>query len=776
MDARKLPIRIFEKRQLDERLTEGGGGNKPNWVMSGADLIEHCESLTPTLDSVDELIENRIERGVFLPAVVNIQLDDKAIAKTHRGEVGKLFDVNNKKSTIGFSDSSTLLLKIDKKEDLAEIRKNFEKTEKNAHGLSAIDEISVFSPFIEIEDKKMLKVKLMDYQDYEYNRIVNELFENLCSEHQIEFKKKNYGSGITVYRIDNLNDESIDTITSFDGVFSVEDMPQYELSSDAVEGDSPEVEIKSPIDGADYPVVGVLDSGVSKIGHIEPWLTDEKHTNYIEEDIDPAHGTMVASILLYGDELEGQDFIGHKGCKIFDATIAPKQAVLRYTPEDELIENIAEAISNNPDIKIWQLSVGTSKEADWKQFSDFGAALDELQERHGVLICKSAGNCNNFKQHRPKSRISKSADSVRSLVVGSIAHRKEENDISEVDESSPFSRIGLAPADIIKPDLVHYGGNAGLNNSGIAEFTGVKSFNKDGGIVDTVGTSFSTPRISSLVAGLHHEIDESFDSLLLKALTIHSAKYPEVLQELSPEDKAKQVGFGKPTKIEEIIYNNPDEITLILQDSLEQGKFIEILDFPFPDLVDDEGYFYGEIIVTLVSSPILEQSQGVEYCQSNIDVFFGTYDEKVERNMESKTVRNPVGKDTDSSVNLLKSSLYSKKMMKAPGPFSSERMLLNFSKKYQPVKKWAINLEEVNPSPKENFLKAPKKWFLKLEGLYRHFAESKYDDLSQDFCLIITIRDNKGNNEVYNKVTQQLEQFNFVQKEIRLREEIRIRT
>ena len=48
-------------------------------------------------------------------------------------------------------------------------------------------------------------------------------------------------------------------------------------------------------------------------------------------------------------------------------------------------------------------------------------------------------------------------------------------------------------------------------------------------------------------------------------------------------------------------------------------------------MIDEEGYFYGEITLTLVTSPILDPNQGSEYCQSNIDVMFGSYDEKKDR-------------------------------------------------------------------------------------------------------------------------------------------------
>jgi hypothetical protein len=395
-------------------------------------------------------------------------------------------------------------------------------------------------------------------------------------------------------------------------------------------------------------------------------------------------------------------------------------------------------------VKIWNLSLGTSREADLYEFSDFANALDDIQEQNNVLICKSAGNCSNFKVNAPVSRIAKSADTVRGLVVGSLTNDKNDTDFADKLNPSPFSRIGRGPAHLIKPDLVHIGGNVGLDAANAIVMNTVKSFSIDGSLSGNVGTSFSTPRISAIASGLDSMLNESFNPTLLKALVIHSAKYPEEMK-MSIADKIKYAGFGLPSNIKDILYNEPNEITLILQDTLEKGHFIDILDFPFPQsMVDADGYFYGEMTVTLVTSPILEASQGAEYCQSNIDVKVGTYDDKVERDMTNPLIKNPIG--ADGRQNILAMTNYSKKASTdLDTPFATERMLVTYGDKFQPIKKWSVNFDEFTESNKEKFLKVPKNWYLKVEGLYRHFIEEKCDledrTPSQDFCLVVTIID-----------------------------------
>ena len=105
--------------------------------------------------------------------------------------------------------------------------------------------------------------------------------------------------------------------------------------------------------------------------------------------------------------------------------------------------------------------------------------------------------------------------------------------------------------------------------------------------------------------------------------------------------------------------------------------------------------------------------------------------------------------------------------------------MLNYGKKYQPVKKWRVNLNELTPANKEKYLKSPKRWGLRLTGVYRDFAETRAGlertSLYQDFCLMITIKDPNNHHMVYNEVSQLLENRNFIHSDIQLRETIQER-
>ncbi|NOQ24126.1 MAG: S8 family serine peptidase [Bacteroidales bacterium] len=777
MNKKNLPVKLFEKRkEIDERRIEGGGDKKlPKWVLSEPELKLKSEEFTSVIHNKINDFANRSKIREFIPVTLTLELNQNARAKSHRSEIKKIFNVNYKYNLIGFSGENNIVVKIDNINDAKTIEKNINEIDKFKIGLSAIDHLDDFKPEVLLANRTSgtIKVSLLNYQEFELNNSIKLTFEYYLKENNIKYRKAYYSPELIIYKIIDINESTIDSLKEFEAIESISFMPQYEVNTDFVDQES-DIAVKEPVDGVNYPTVGILDSGVAKNKYTEPWLIEKKFSAYPEDRIDKRHGTFVTGVILYGDELEERNLTGLEGCKIFDATVMPdtkKETIM----EDELIENIREAIKENSEIKIWNMSLGTREEADEHEFSHFAQALDNIQEVNNVLICKSAGNCTNFVNGQPKSRISKSADSIHSLVVGSIAHKKSENDQAEVNFPSPFTRIGRGPAHIIKPELVSYGGNAHYDGRKIVR-NGVKSISPSGQAVSDVGTSFSTPRVTALLAALNLNITEEFNPLLLKALAIHSATYPEELK-LQISDKLKLVGFGLPTPVNNILYNDDHEITLILQDTLIKGEFMQILEFPFPEsLIDNNGYFYGVINITLVGLPVL-RNQGGEYCQSNLDVKFGTYDEIKERDTSIPMILNEIG--PDGAINVLRNSNYSKRFAKdTESTYSNERVLINYGNKYHPIKKYSINLEEMTTSKKEDALKTPKNWYLQVKGLYRDFVEeiAKQDgeELHQEYVLILTIKDPKKEKLVYNEVSQLLNNRNFNHNDINLRSDVRI--
>jgi hypothetical protein len=778
MEPKNLPIKLFSKRGTqDERRTEGGGGNElPRWVLPPALLEAKSEVFREILNTTALTLIDRQPDRKFIPAVLEVTVREEAMAKSHRNEVAKLFNRKEEYNLIGLSDDLDLMVKVDSTEQVRFIDQNLQRPISFPVALSAIDAIRPFQPRVDLPDDKAtpLKIKLINFPDRRVNERIEQAFEGTLRANDTSFRKTAYAFGLTVYKVEQVRPDALDLIQEFEALYSIDPMPSYQITLDEL-APSASLPVKSPVSSKEYLTVGVLDSGIAPIPHLKPWLDERRYTAYDDSEVDRSHGTFVAGVLLYGDELEGQDWVGGGEFKLLDATVFPKRGV--RIDEDELLENIQNAIRAYPDVKLWNLSGGGTTECGNRDFSDFGKALDDLQKQYGIVICKSAGNCYNFASSLPKRRIPISADSVLSLVVGSVAHARQVSDMVSEGYPSPFSRVGFGPNKLVKPELAHYGGNAGVKKTGEMTFTGVNSFSVTGGVVQQVGTSFSTPRVSALLAGLHHRVEGDFDPLLLKALAIHSAKYHPGLS-LSPAERLKEMGFGLPSSVADIIYNTPYESTLILQDNILRGGYIEMLDFPFPDLlVNEAGQYYGEITLTLVVDPRLESSQGAEYCQSDIAVSFGTYEQVKRRDTTKRTIFNPIGRLNPNNV--LLPNIYAARFQRyIDHPFTAERQLRDDLGKFHPVKKYAVNLQEMTEANLVRSLTAPKKWYLELKGLFSQAAESAAaqtgEVLSQDFCLIITIRDPLKRHDVYSAVTRNLTINNFQHTNIQLRNEVNI--
>ena len=760
MAVEKLPIKFFTPREVDKLRVEAGGSSQiPNWVLAGEKLKQRADILHQSFKQFGNAVKRRALRNSAVPFVFIAKMYEDATAKSRRAEISSLFQMNTQNNVIGLTASDELVVKIDSTSHMDKISSRLVDFENNRYAISCLETFQEFQPKIEsFDEESSYKVKLIDFQDLGLNNAMQRLFEQTLHSKGIHYKKSDYTSQLPVYKVHVTPDTFLDTLRgndAYDMLFSIEPMPKFVVSLDSIQ-DKSSISVMKPIDGMRYETLGILDGGISSIPQLSPWINEERWTVYPESDIDPKHGTFVAGVALYGDICEGENWVGHAGIKLFDATIVPKESNI---DEDELIANIREAIQFKKEtVKVWNLSVSVNREVSDTKFSDFAIALDDLQTEHNILICKSAGNCDNFFAGRPKRRINEGADSVRSLVVGSVAQAKGQYDLVDVGYPSPFSRVGPGPEYIIKPEVAHYGGNAGVNNDGELVISGITSFSTDESLSTSIGTSYSTPRIASLATGLYQELDEVFDPLLLKGLIIHSATYSSNLQ-IPETERTNQLGFGVPKSISQILYNEPYEATLILRDTLEKGHKIDIMDFPMPKSLIRDGYYTGQIIATLVYDPILDSSQGIEYCQSNIDIKFGSFNRKEARDDKNRrNILNPVGRA--GTQNLLRRSLYSKRLMREnQNEFAlRERLLIQYADKYYPIKKYAVDLSELSAANKRNYATEDKLWFLYLAGLYREHTEqrARLEGIrpSQKFCLILTIRDPEQKANVYDDITQ----------------------
>ena len=117
----------------------------------------------------------------------------------------------------------------------------------------------------------MIKIKLINYFDRELNGLLIKSFEKSCDDNGINCTRCKYSSELIAYRGQGITTDQLTFLRNFEGVQSISDMPVLEFDEDSIQY-AEDVAIKKPQDGINYPVVGILDSGIARIPHLAPWL------------------------------------------------------------------------------------------------------------------------------------------------------------------------------------------------------------------------------------------------------------------------------------------------------------------------------------------------------------------------------------------------------------------------------------------------------------------------------------------------------------------------
>ncbi|NGX76105.1 S8 family peptidase [Staphylococcus sciuri] len=766
------PIIKFYQREKDNARTPGGGSNKkPTFTLSGEDLNKKGALLLTQIREIEKDWEDELITSA--PRVLEVTYIEKAKAKSHQEKIINMFNNYKNSTQIGAVSNDNIIIQVSSIDQLHEAIKKFKMFEDNDIEISAIEKIQKYHPKAYGKSTDEYNLTFWNFMDDEINKKVKNEVQKKLDEKRIENKFDSFGNGEEVIEVTGVTKDKLQFIKKLP-IKSIEATEKINPPFPVLE----ELELKNNKVSFDfekkYPLIGLLDSGVELNSYTSGWVTRGKGCFYNESELNKSHGTYIASLLIHGDRFNNTSDFSIQGCKIIDVPIIPNYKV----DSKALVRNIEGAVKNNTEVKIWNLSVSIDTEIKTDTFSLFAKELDRIQEQYGVLIFKSAGNDKSYFKGGTAGKINSGGDSVRSVTVGSINRNSDSFEIIRKGYPSPYSRIGRGPSFIIKPELVHYGGDIFPKTPSPKcmddyEFIDGLGISENEKIIKQPGTSFSTPKVAKIAAEIQ-TLTNLDDLLMIKAMLIHSASHSKSI-DLNDEDSLKKMGFGRPLKAEDIIKQKDNHsITMVLRGRLNKGKEIDIMDFPFPNSLIKNNKFKGRIVITLVADPYLKSDLAAEYCQTNIDIKFGTYDKK--EDVEGKrAIFNPIRKIDPKNV--LLDTVYSKKIMKTNSSYNYERTLIKYGDKYYPVKKYACDLAEFKESQKK-FLDSDRSWFVYLKGEYRNYiikeSEREHSELGIDFCAIITIYDPDNKENVYDFTIKELENQGFNYNSINLENEILI--
>lgn len=349
----------------------------------------------------------------------------------------------------------------------------------------------------------------------------------------------------------------------------------------------------------DIPLVGVIDTGIARIIPFENIIHREvsyNHTNVETFWDEEGHGTLVAGLIVLGDDFYKEDRA------VYDAKAKIINIKALHRSNDELnipllIENLRE-IRKTYGVKLFNMSLVLPNAKKYNSsYSRFAYELDKLAHEEDLIIFISAGNFDSESLELLKgeyyheshdypdffyllnseseshlcedTNICSPAESLNNISVGAIADNLEEGDNSDITPSSLYPAhytrkfhidfnkeingvniSRLKNRNLNKPDFIMEGGDLFNLNSGINILTSpladVERF-----YGKTSGTSLATPLLTSYAS----EILRQYPSLraqTVKAILINSSSYYNAnkFPHFNGKDDLLKslIGFGKPTK------------------------------------------------------------------------------------------------------------------------------------------------------------------------------------------------------------------------------------
>jgi serine protease AprX len=745
----RLPIKLIMPKQGTERRVPGGGTPPaPFRTVDG----EYRKRLSNQVGAAREAILPQL--GVAKAVPVRVKIMAKAAAKSHRPE--KLFS-DQSCPIIGAGRLGELFIKATA-DGLTRLNELIEHntSDRITKELSCIESIEAITPALRRRglgsedilrrsprrrDKFITRIRLFNFGADDDHPTLVAHFKAACAARGIKLDQTGYATHSFTYAAECQTVADVEALSRIVGVRSIAHMPLVRTIRPRMLNQQtlPALPTRDPTD-SDVPVVVVVDGGITdQMPALNSWVMGRIKDVSPPYDKNTDHGTFVAGLVCWGHELNPTVAGLDAGpCAVFDLQVIPNDDPARGDTsallESELLSSLETALQQHANkYKVWNLSLGTDSVCSLDEFSELAEQLDNLQEKYQVSFVISAGNYQtppllDFPRtpaQMDAGRITSPADSVLGITVGSVSHVDYRTSGPKLHHPSAFSRHGAGPNYIIKPDLVHYGGSCSTDT---AHVHGIRSVT-DAGLAEDLGTSFATPLVSRTLAQIYHQITPTPTPVLARALLTHHARDPRSGARV-PDGEENFLGFGLPAVVPYCLECTPHTATLVFDDTLRPGYFLEWDDFPYPPSLRRNGRFFGEVWMTLAFAPARGARWGTEYCETHIDAHLGVYFDQVSR-------------DTGEIKQKFKGLV---------PPEHRNPGLLYEAYQVEKLRKWAP-VRTYHGQLGENGERGSR-WRLMLRLLTRHGIEDEAAFKPQPFSLIITIADPEKKASVYDEMAQ----------------------
>lgn len=433
----------------------------------------------------------------------------------------------------------------------------------------------------------------------------------------------------------------LDLVLNFAYIFEVSEAETIVMGEAPENNDSltENVQIEAPIQSA--PIVCVMDSGIQEEHkYLAPAIISDESVSLLPNNLNTSdevagggHGTRVTGAVLYPKAIPS-DGIYQLPCWIRNMRILDENNCLPedvYPPKTIAIAVQKYNVESSSPTRIFNHSIGSRRSCEMKHMTSWAAEIDSQSYNNDVLFIQAAGNISTdvisaywqagypYPEYldRELCRISNPAQSLQAITVGSVSATELETDdfvaLGKQMEVSSFSRSGPGIWDVLKPEVVEYGGTHVYNKGSVPPQLTTppevcpelirKSPEGPAFARDDVGTSFSAPKVTYIASQIEKVLPES-PALLYRALIAQSARWPKNINDVSKEEcvsTLRHIGYGVPD-VERATHNDEYRITLVTPSPMELGDDeAHIFQVPIPEELSNVGEDYDILVEVTLS-------------------------------------------------------------------------------------------------------------------------------------------------------------------------------
>tara|TARA_E500000305_G_scaffold111420_2_gene123574 strand:+ start:247078 stop:249330 length:2253 start_codon:yes stop_codon:yes gene_type:complete len=740
-----LPIKIVFAEESDYNDREYHFGT---WDPFQNVNSEFRERLVGDVDKVRRYFSEAFRTWKDVPGIAKVRLLPEALAKTYRPN--SIFG-RRTCPIVGCDSLGQLMISVNSS-GLDKLAQRIERDESDTavRQLSTINSIEAHTSNDALrinsidDDRRTAKLKLFRHdggrRDQAIDSAASEIFKSMDG---VNFTEGKYGKN-RIVQLSGLKSNQALELSRFPGTHRISNFPYFHIvrTSHRIHG-SLRANAISPPEKDDLAIVLLIDTGTDPSNRqLQAWVVERYDRVPIDQQ-NNFHGSFVAGLLANGKRLNHEDpEFPSCGVRIIDVVAVDKTDKIS---EFDLINVIRDAVSKYPQAKVANLSLSIENEfCQDEEFSDFGIALDNIAIENDIRFAITTGNSEKYYSwprvnQNGEDRIAPPADSVYSMVTGSIAHLDSHTTSVKRGEPSPFTRCGPSAGFLASPQIVHFGGNTDVQG----EFTqtGILSTDGFGNLAEDVGVSFANPSNAALLATAEKELRVNEDSnalLMSRAFIYHSA----FLSRIPTQSDFKYYGFGKPADIDEILHCEQSSATIVMDVSVSNGKRFSKREFPIPQCLVVDGKLKCEILMTLLYEPPTDHRFGLEYCRLNVDASLGTI--RIDDNGKEGFKRevNPIPKWRTEGY---------------------EKQLIEEGFKWSPLKAYYRKLSRFDPGIE---------WEFRLDISRR---DGFVFEQEQKICTLITFRDPNGIANVYDEMVQEMNNRAWNAQDLKIQSEQRIR-